>query len=797
MHTGGETSACKPSSVRLAPSFSFHSAGVQMDAQTPHSHPLFSDGHPQSAADQSAAALQAPQVTADMVMVQRRMPQCFRDPATAPLRKVSIELIKTYKHINEVYYAKKKRRHQQGQGEDSSIKKERKIYNDGYDDDNFDYIVKNGEKWMGRYEIDSLIGKGSFGQVVKAYDRVEQEWVAIKIIKNKKAFLNQAQIEVRLLELMNKHDTEMKYYIVHLKRHFMFRNHLCLVFEMLSYNLYDLLRNTNFRGVSLNLTRKFAQQLCTALLFLATPELSIIHCDLKPENILLCNPKRSAIKIVDFGSSCQLGQRIYQYIQSRFYRSPEVLLGMPYDLAIDMWSLGCILVEMHTGEPLFSGANEVDQMNKIVEVLGVPPNHILEQASKARKFFEKMSDSTWCVKKTKDGKRYKPAGSRKLHSILGVEAGGPGGRRAGESGHAVADYLKFKDLIRRMLDYDPKTRIQPYYALQHSFFKKTADEGTNTSSSVSTSPALEQSQSSGTTSSTSSSSGGSSGTSTSGRAAKTSCLHDNTATGVSENLHPGRRFQKCSVSVTWCCVCVWTNGLTAFVWTGPQSRQLCIYIPHQLSRNPRHTTKTAPITASSIHWLLMFVNATNIDVANLGMTKFFLQGFLLGHTRLTHGYLLTGETGLRSGAGLGGRRRTPAGGRRDAPRPGDHLPRAATPAQGSAPPSSPPPPPPAAAARPGPRQAPAPPLLALSQRLHTGLHGGDPRPPVHDLAVFLRLILVHVLVLHREPSLLLPEPPGLRPQRQHDFGTGCLLQPAAGDGCAGPPLELWAGPLHS
>jgi serine/threonine protein kinase len=90
----------------------------------------------------------------------------------------------------------------------------------------------------------------------------------------------------------------------------MWRNHLCLVFELLSYNLYDLLRNTNFRGVSLNLTRKFAQQLCTALLFLSTPELSIIHCDLKPENILLCNPKRSAIKIVDFGSSCQLGQRV-------------------------------------------------------------------------------------------------------------------------------------------------------------------------------------------------------------------------------------------------------------------------------------------------------------------------------------------------------------------------------------------------------------------------------------------------------------------------------------------------------
>ncbi|XP_069744966.1 dual specificity tyrosine-phosphorylation-regulated kinase 1A isoform X3 [Narcine bancroftii] len=541
MHTGGETSACKPSTVRLAPSFSFHAAGLQMATQVPHSHQQYSDRHQQTVNDQQVPALSytdqlqptvTNQVMPDVVMLQRRMPQTFRDPITAPLRKLSVDLIKTYKHINEVYYAKKKRRHQQGQGDDSSHKKERKVYNDGYDDDNYDYIVKNGEKWMDRYEIDSLIGKGSFGQVVKAYDRVEQEWVAIKIIKNKKAFLNQAQIEVRLLELMNKHDTEMKYYIVHLKRHFMFRNHLCLVFEMLSYNLYDLLRNTNFRGVSLNLTRKFAQQMCTALLFLATPELSIIHCDLKPENILLCNPKRSAIKIVDFGSSCQLGQRIYQYIQSRFYRSPEVLLGMPYDLAIDMWSLGCILVEMHTGEPLFSGANEVDQMNKIVEVLGIPPSHILDQAPKARKFFEKLSDASWTVKKTKDGKRvniksnikkignteYKPPGTRKLHSILGVETGGPGGRRAGESGHTVADYLKFKDLILRMLDYDPKTRIAPYYALQHSFFKKTADEGTNTSNSVSTSPAMEQSQSTGTSSSTSSSSGGSSGTSNSGRA---------------------------------------------------------------------------------------------------------------------------------------------------------------------------------------------------------------------------------------------------------------------------------------
>ncbi|KAB1274288.1 Dual specificity tyrosine-phosphorylation-regulated kinase 1B [Camelus dromedarius] len=498
------------------------------------------------------------QVLPDVRLLPRRLPLAFRDATSAPLRKLSVDLIKTYKHINEVYYAKKKRRAQQAPPQDSSTKKEKKVLNHGYDDDNHDYIVRSGERWLERYEIDSLIGKGSFGQVVKAYDHQTQELVAIKIIKNKKAFLNQAQIELRLLELMNQHDTEMKYYIVHLKRHFMFRNHLCLVFELLSYNLYDLLRNTHFRGVSLNLTRKLAQQLCTALLFLATPELSIIHCDLKPENILLCNPKRSAIKIVDFGSSCQLGQRIYQYIQSRFYRSPEVLLGTPYDLAIDMWSLGCILVEMHTGEPLFSGSNEVDQMNRIVEVLGIPPAPMLDQAPKARKYFERLPGGGWTLRRTKELRKLlsfhflscasvspcvSPCPSCPLTATLlpplpppparitrapgraaaggaGVQTGGPGGRRAGEPGHSPADYLRFQDLVLRMLEYEPAARISPLGALQHGFFRRTADEATNTGpagSSASTSPAPLDTCPSSSTASSISSSGGSSGSSSDNR----------------------------------------------------------------------------------------------------------------------------------------------------------------------------------------------------------------------------------------------------------------------------------------
>lgn len=241
--------------------------------------------------------------------------------------------------------------------------------NNGWDDENYDYILTPNELiHNGRYQLQRRIGKGSFGQVVKAVDTQTQQEVAIKIIKSKRPFLMQAKTEIDLLTTLNEHDESDQHNIVRLLSTFMYRNHQCIVFEMLSLNLYELLKNTHFAGVSLNLIRKFAKQILKGLAYLARPDIDIIHCDLKPENILLRHPKRSGIKVIDFGSSCKSSRRMYSYIQSRFYRSPEVMLGLPYSVAIDMWSLGCILVEMHTGEPLFSGTDQFDQMQKIVAV---------------------------------------------------------------------------------------------------------------------------------------------------------------------------------------------------------------------------------------------------------------------------------------------------------------------------------------------------------------------------------------------------------------------------------------------
>ena len=261
--------------------------------------------------------------------------------------------------------------------------------------------------------------------------------MAIKIIKSRRPFLAQALTEIDLLTRILDRDENDEFNVVRLVQKFNYRNHQCLVFEMLSYNLYELLKNTKFFGVSLNLIRKFSKQILRALEFLARPDVDIIHCDLKPENILLKHPRRSAIKLIDFGSSCLTTERKYSYIQSRFYRSPEVLLGLPYDQQIDMWSLGCLLVEMHTGEPLFGGTDQVrpprtlpspphlvpsffipsfvhlstnchsssphltcpppphpqaDQMCRIVDVLGMPPLSMLEASPAVTRatFFERV-----------------------------------------------------------------------------------------------------------------------------------------------------------------------------------------------------------------------------------------------------------------------------------------------------------------------------------------------------------------------------------------------------------------------
>jgi dual specificity tyrosine-phosphorylation-regulated kinase 1 len=281
---------------------------------------------------------------------------------------------------------------------------------------------------------------------------------------------------------------------------------------MLSLNLYELLKNTQFGGVSLNLIRKFAKQVLRALAFLARPDVDIIHCDLKPENILLRHPKKSAIKVIDFGSSCRSNKRMYSYIQSRFYRSPEVMLGLPYSVAIDMWSLGCILVEMHTGEPLFSGTDQFDQMQKIVKILGMVPDDMLDKSSDQIKFqffmrgTAQSGSAEWHLRQTKPSKSDAASSSASAADVADPTAGAAEGKELivpspdpmaslaeiittgsrnkkknyppSEAYNSARNYELFVDLAFKMLAYHPEDRIKPKDALLHPFIT-TGDPAAN------------------------------------------------------------------------------------------------------------------------------------------------------------------------------------------------------------------------------------------------------------------------------------------------------------------------------
>lgn len=211
-------------------------------------------------------------------------------------------------------------------------------------------------------------------------------------------------------------------------------------------NLYEFIKAHEFRGFSLKLIRRFAKQLLSSLVLLKGHK--VIHCDLKPENVLLAHPTRSEIKVIDFGSSCLENEKVYTYIQSRFYRSPEVILGMTYGMPIDMWSLGCILAELLTGYPIFPGENEQEQLACIMEVFGPPEKHLIEKSTRKKIFFDSLGKPRLTV--SPKGKRRRPS-SKSLQAVLKCED---------ES---------FLDFITRCLRWDPDRRLKPDEAVQHEF----------------------------------------------------------------------------------------------------------------------------------------------------------------------------------------------------------------------------------------------------------------------------------------------------------------------------------------
>ena len=153
---------------------------------------------------------------------------------------------------------------------------------------------------------------------------------------------------------------------------------------------------TSFRGTTSSRARspthavalkKISRQLLTSLEYLHS--LDLIHCDLKPENILIKSYSRCEVKVIDFGSSCYVTDHLSSYVQSRSYRAPEVILGAPYDTKVDMWSLGCILSELYTGEVLLHNDSLASLLARCVGIFGPFDPRLLRRGRYSANYFTK------------------------------------------------------------------------------------------------------------------------------------------------------------------------------------------------------------------------------------------------------------------------------------------------------------------------------------------------------------------------------------------------------------------------
>ena len=237
---------------------------------------------------------------------------------------------------------------------------------DTFTDKQGNFIAAPGDHIAYRYQILNLVGRGAFAQVFECQDHKSQEKLAIKIL-NKRAVLTQSgKNENSLLNSLNELDEGEC--ILQKFSSFEFKGHFCIVFEMLSLNLYQMLKQNYFKGLAMEAVKRIAVDVLNTLKVLHG--IGYVHCDLKPENLMLKEGKKDCWKVIDFGSALCSTKELIEYVQSRAYRAPEVVLGCQYNEKIDVWSLGCILFECFRGTQLFPADDERELLLVIQDTIG-------------------------------------------------------------------------------------------------------------------------------------------------------------------------------------------------------------------------------------------------------------------------------------------------------------------------------------------------------------------------------------------------------------------------------------------
>jgi dual-specificity kinase/CDC-like kinase len=280
--------------------------------------------------------------------------------------------------------------------------------------------------------------------------------VAIKIVRAVKRYGDSAAIEARILQDVNgKVDPRGKSLCVQLLSSFTFQDHFCLVFETLGDSLYDVLKAQDYKPFEPEKVRRYTEQLLDAVDFLHG--FKLIHTDLKLENILLCGVGGGSgggggggnIKLIDFGGATYDDRHKSKLINTRQYRAPEVILGVGWSMPSDVWSVGCIVAELASGELLFSTHDNLEHLGLIEKRVGAFPESMIRGSKLAEE--EMVFDKLGQFRGELLGR--KERGYVKKTKELGDEFSGEGG--------------ELVSLMRQLLIVDPRLRVSARQALDH------------------------------------------------------------------------------------------------------------------------------------------------------------------------------------------------------------------------------------------------------------------------------------------------------------------------------------------
>ncbi|KAJ9219297.1 kinase-like domain-containing protein [Paecilomyces variotii] len=367
------------------------------------------------------------------------------------------------------------------------------------DDDDGHYIVTPDTDLTDRYSIIRLLGQGTFGKVVEAYDKQKKTRCAVKIIRSVQKYRDASRIELRVLSTLSSNDKTNRNKCIHLRDCFDFRNHICIVTDLLGQSVFDFLKGNGFVPFPSSQIQNFARQLFTSVAFLH--DLNLIHTDLKPENILLVNnayqtftynrtipssshtTSRNArqrrvlldseIRLIDFGSATFDDEYHSSVVSTRHYRAPEIILNLGWSFPCDIWSIGCILVEFFTGDALFQTHDNLEHLAMMEAVCGGKiDTKLVKQVqqggrgnsqNQAAKYFNRNKLDYPNEETTRQSRKYVKA-MKQLSEF--IPSNTPFNRQ-------------FLDLLQRIFVYDPKNRITAKQALKHPWFKETIiDDGT-------------------------------------------------------------------------------------------------------------------------------------------------------------------------------------------------------------------------------------------------------------------------------------------------------------------------------